>query len=153
MSELSFPRQRFAGVPGRGPGGQAYNASYRALFLESYLLHYQIVCPILLPHNIYIFIGYQATFLYLLFISHRYGFAMAKPAATPIIISTLFPVLAILAVAGRFQARRLGKISRKLDDWVALVALVSAEFLEAKFEILNIFVDRMHLYCSYTYFR
>jgi len=78
---------------------------------------------------------------------------MAKPAATPIIISTLFPVLAILAVAGRFQARRLGKISRKLDDWVALVALVSAEFLEAKFEILNIFVDRMHLYCSYTYFR
>lgn len=57
--------------------------------------------------------------------------AISKPAATPIIISTVFPVLAILAVAGRFYARRIKKNLTKLDDWFAVLALVSTEILKA----------------------
>ena len=57
--------------------------------------------------------------------------AISKPAATPIIISTVFPVLAILAVAGRFYARQVKKNLTKLDDWFAVLALVSTEIFKA----------------------
>ncbi|KAF2731423.1 hypothetical protein EJ04DRAFT_566873 [Polyplosphaeria fusca] len=45
--------------------------------------------------------------------------------ATPIILSTIFPALAILAVIGRFYARRLQKHKIQLDDWMALAALIA----------------------------
>ena len=38
--------------------------------------------------------------------------------------SVVFPILAILAVSGRFYARRLKNVRPALDDWLILIALV-----------------------------
>ena len=45
-------------------------------------------------------------------------------ATTNLILDIVFPSLAILAVAARFYARRLKRISPGVDDWLVLVALV-----------------------------
>lgn len=49
----------------------------------------------------------------------------SKPAAAPIAIATIFPTLSIIAVVGRFWARRRRKIPYKADDWMVIAALVS----------------------------
>ena len=41
-----------------------------------------------------------------------------------LIVSTIFAVLATIAVAGRFAARKLRKLSWAADDWAVVVALV-----------------------------
>lgn len=61
------------------------------------------------------------------------------PAATPIVIATLFPTLAIVIVAGRFWARCVKKIAYKPDDWMVLVALVGLPQFCAHYIISNIY--------------
>ena len=43
---------------------------------------------------------------------------------TDLVLCIVFPVLAILAVTGRFWARHLKNLPLKADDWTILIALV-----------------------------
>ena len=43
---------------------------------------------------------------------------------TDLALCIVFPILAILAVAGRFWARHLKHLALKADDWTILIALV-----------------------------
>ena len=47
---------------------------------------------------------------------------------TILALGILFPVIAILAVALRFHARRLKKLRLEADDWTILAALVQFSF-------------------------
>jgi len=44
-----------------------------------------------------------------------------KPSSV-MIVSTLLPAFAILAVLARFNARRIQKVALKLDDWIMIPA-------------------------------
>jgi len=44
-----------------------------------------------------------------------------KPSSV-MIVSTLLPALAILAVLARFNVRRIQKVAIKLDDWIMIPA-------------------------------
>ena len=55
------------------------------------------------------------------------GTAVTKPAplgVAVIVICTLFPFLATVAVCLRFYTRRINAIRLKADDWIILPALV-----------------------------
>ena len=44
---------------------------------------------------------------------------------TILVLSIVFPLFSILAVAFRFEARRLKRVNLGADDWTILAALVS----------------------------
>ncbi|KAL9601747.1 MAG: hypothetical protein Q9179_002769 [Wetmoreana sp. 5 TL-2023] len=54
-----------------------------------------------------------------------------------VIVAWLFPVLATLAVAGRFYARKLHRLAFALDDWLILAALVSNPVPRVYDDLLN----------------
>ena len=43
---------------------------------------------------------------------------------TMIVVNIVLPIIAALAVAARFQARRIKKLPIKADDWVIVMAMV-----------------------------
>jgi hypothetical protein len=47
-----------------------------------------------------------------------------EPVATPVVLGTVFPLLAIAAVLARFWARRKKRMAWRQDDWMLLPALV-----------------------------
>lgn len=50
----------------------------------------------------------------------------STPVATPVVLSAVFPPLAILAVIARFYARRLKRAELKVDDWMLIPSLVGS---------------------------
>ena len=45
-------------------------------------------------------------------------------AATPIVLCTIFPLIAISAVGMRYWARSIKRQSFEADDWMVVIALV-----------------------------
>ena len=50
---------------------------------------------------------------------------MAPVDSKALALCITFPILAIISVVARFYARHVKNMSRGLDDWVIIVALVS----------------------------
>jgi hypothetical protein len=50
--------------------------------------------------------------------------AYSTPVATPIVLSAIFPALAIAAVLARFYARHLKNATLWADDWMLIPSLV-----------------------------
>ena len=58
--------------------------------------------------------------------SHRQQIVkmLTEPAIATIVVNSVFPFLAILAVAVRFYARRLKHLALRVDDYTIFAALV-----------------------------
>lgn len=51
---------------------------------------------------------------------------------TILVVSVVLPMVAALAVAARFQARRIKNLPIKADEWLIVVALVRSSILIEK---------------------
>ena len=59
-----------------------------------------------------------------MFIERRDGLPGGSVAEGNLVLTCVFPILALLVVAGRFYSRRLKQMQPGLDDWLILVAMI-----------------------------
>ena len=69
-------------------------------------------------------------------------------------LSIAFPIVSIIAILLRFEARRVNRVKLGADDWTILIALVghptsSIYIIVVLTEVLAAAYDRRHYCCAY----